>query len=435
MVSVDMFIACRMTEKCHSRRVFSVFIMLLFISVLVYDSLHKPLLASDGMQGAPSALAFDSTNSPYMFDSGNPDHFGVIFTLRDGKWVQLSYLAAINRLYPEHNKVLKRNKHSLGTLEIDDNDNIYALVELETNEAGVVFALVFSSNGGKNFQAYRIPGKAFLELRTGFNSLNSPPIIGVMKKRSRYISRWTAYHDFTIYIPSIEGGKLNLGEAIHISSKSIGAANHSGGYSFAVSKPESISIVYVETEGKGNPVYLVVLNRKNRRVVSKRLLVDALPGKPNAHVTPVVCVDNAGLLHVMSGSHSGAFYYFNIDVFEHGIKSVSDQLEYGVNLTYAGLVCGKNVISVVYRGKSSLVASVRSKGAWLKPVVLAEPPEGYTGYAVYYHRLFIDRNDNLYVSYNSHNLHNSVDEGRVLLVSRDHGVTWKRLKDWLSFFS
>ena len=40
-----------------------------------------------------SALAFDTRNRPYMFHSREPESFGYILTLRDGKWVRLSYLA------------------------------------------------------------------------------------------------------------------------------------------------------------------------------------------------------------------------------------------------------------------------------------------------------------------------------------------------------
>jgi hypothetical protein len=64
---------------------------------------------------------------------------------------------------------------------------------------------------------------------------------------------------------------------------------------------------------------------------------------------------------------------------------------------------------------------------WSDPVTLADPPPGHTGYSVYYHRLFIDRRDALYLSFTFYEM-DTKDSGvypRALAVSVDQGRTWR----------
>ena len=63
-------------------------------------------------------------------------------------------------------------------------------------------------------------------------------------------------------------------------------------------------------------------------------------------------------------------------------------------------------------------------GQWSEPVVIAWQSPDYKGYAVYYHHLFIDCNDNLYLAF-SYNDKNTVNRPKLIAVSPDRGKTWQ----------
>jgi hypothetical protein len=66
-------------------------------------------------------------------------------------------------------------------------------------------------------------------------------------------------------------------------------------------------------------------------------------------------------------------------------------------------------------------------GLWSKPRILADPPPGHSGYSVYYHRLFLDRQGALYLSFTFYDMQLK-EKGlypRALAVSLDHGRTWQ----------
>ena len=81
----------------------------------------QPELLVGGIDFAgPCALAFDSQNRPYMFDTRVPASYGHIQRLRNGKWQPLSYLDAIREAVPDAVHPHTRFLHALGTLTIDD---------------------------------------------------------------------------------------------------------------------------------------------------------------------------------------------------------------------------------------------------------------------------------------------------------------------------
>jgi hypothetical protein len=70
---------------------------------------------------APTAMAFDSRNRPYLLNCRNPKSFGKIRTVRDGEWVTLS----VSHLFERSSVPTERNMHAPGTIVIDDSDGIY----------------------------------------------------------------------------------------------------------------------------------------------------------------------------------------------------------------------------------------------------------------------------------------------------------------------
>jgi hypothetical protein len=98
--------------------------------------------------------------------------------------------------------------------------------------------------------------------------------------------------------------------------------------------------------------------------------------------------------------------------------------------TYATLVCDQgDLLHTAFRVHPRLLYQTKPArdGRWSKPRVLANPPPGHKGYTIYYHRLFIDRDGALYLSFTFWEW-NTQAKGRyprALVVSEDAGKTWR----------
>ena len=380
-----------------------------------------------------SALAFDTRNRPYMFHSREPASFGTILTLREGKWVRLSYLEALRKAIPKLGTPRWR-QHAGGTMVIDDADALYAVLFVEEEgRKGRAVVLLYSPDLGKSFQAYRLPGTAFLEIPVGHNKFDRPPAIGVLRFRKEYPTRWTRYYVLSVLFLEKKGDGLVLGEPVEVTQDCFGVSNHSGGYSFAVTTGKKTHVVYAEIPkkpGGGNPTFIATVDREARKVAAKRFLVNAPPNIADVHSTPVVAVDSKGHLHVVTGAHGQSFLYLRSlkpDDIEGGWTKPA---AVGRGQTYATLVCDRNdVLHTVYRIHPRLhyQHKVAAADKWSAARVLVNPPPGHKGYSIFYHRLFIDRAGALYLSFTfwETRTQNKGRYPRALAVSEDGGVTWR----------
>lgn len=382
---------------------------------------------------APCGLAFDSRNRPYMFDTREPEHFGYILTLRDGKWVRLSYVDALRKAYPGMVAPQKRFNHALGSLAIDARDGLYAIIRSNKGPGRSGYLLLYSDDLGDHFRVYDLPGAAFLETWTGHNDLDSPPAIGCLRRRKNHPARWTAYHDLEILLPARSQNGLSLGDPVHISSDCFGISNHSGGYSFAVTTGRQTHLVYVDipADGKGNPTHVATVDRVERRVTARQFLVNAPPNKPDVHSTPVIATDSTGILHVLAGAHFKKSFYYTRSVRPDTVaEGWSEPVAQSQDQTYATLVCDSSGrLHTVYRKHPRLLYVHKPAGAdrWSRPRELVCAPTGHKGYTIFYHRLFIDRKDALYLSFTFYEFHTR-DKGRyprALAVSEDGGTSWR----------
>lgn len=381
---------------------------------------------------APSALAFDSRNRPYMFDAREPEHFGYILTLRDGKWIRLNYMQALRKAYPGMQSPKNRFNHALGSLAIDGDDGLYAIILSGKGPGKKGYVLLYSSDLGMHFQVHDLPGMAFLETWTGHNDLGAPPAIGCLRRRKNHPAQWTAYHDLTVFLPMKDRNGLLLKDPIHVSPDCFGISNHSGGYSFAVTNGRNTHLVYADipADGKGNPTYAATIDRVTRRVTARQFLVNAPPDKPDVHSTPVIAADIDGFLHVLAGAHNQSFHYTQSKKPDTVAGGWQKPIVQSRKQTYATLVCDSaGGLHTVYREHPRLlyVHKPACAGKWFQPRELVRAPAGHKGYTIFYHRLFIDRNDALYLSFTFYEFHTG-DKGRyprALALSEDSGKTWR----------
>jgi hypothetical protein len=384
---------------------------------------------------APSALAFDTMNRPYMFNSREPQSFGSILTIRNEKWVRLSFLDSLKKAYPNLQKPKSKFLHALGMIAIDDADAIYVIIQIEKSKRNKGYVLLYSPDLKGNFQVYDLPGKAVMEIRTGWNRSNNPPVIGSLRFRKEHPAKWTDYYNLSLFIPVKQDSQLILGDPIHITENCFGLSNHSGGTSFAATTDSNTYVVYAEIseeENGGNPTYIATIDRKKREVVATEFLTIAPPDNPDVHSTPVVTIDSTGYLHVIAGAHALPFQYIRSNFPKTISAGWSEPFVMEGRQTYATLICDSdNRLHCIYRIHPRLIYQNKPaiSESWSEPFVLVNPPRGHKGYSIFYHRFFIDRKSALYLSYTFYEQRTG-KEGRyprTLVVSEDNGKNWRKV--------
>jgi len=396
---------------------------------------------------APSALAFDSRNRPYMFHSRDAETSGYLVTLRDGRWVRRSFAEAVKAACPRFASFVatpdRRHPHALGSMTIDDADTLYAVVFIRETGAGVRPVFVYSFDLGETFHACRLPGdpaQALLETRVGHNDLSRPPAVGLLTFRREHPARWTHYYRLVVAVPVRKGDGLAWPTVVTVTEDCFGISNHSGGYSFAVTTGERTHLVYAEIppEGQtGNPTFAATLDRATGKIVARQRLATAPPDTPDVHSTPVIACDGRGILHAVAGAHGQSFLYMRSRKPDRVDAGWTEPAPVGDRQTYAALVCAPDDrLHLAYRrwesGRAGLAWRHKPAGgdAWSEPQPVALPPEGMRGYGIFYHRLFVDRAGALYLSF-TFNATKGGTYPRALAVSED-GRTW-RLADKETF--
>ena len=374
----------------------------------------------------PTAMAFDSQNRPYMINKRNPESFGLIHTLRDGKWVTLSCVDAINVAHPP----TVRNMHANGELVIDDADCLYLTIANQ---------LVYSADLGKTFQAY--PCRGSLEVRVGHNKLTVPPAISQTTNRQKTPgARWGARSTLSVLLPEKTKDGLKLGKSIQITDKCLtaGSGGHSGGTSFAVTTGRYTHVVYAEMPEAldgGNPTYIATVDRETRTVIAREFLVKAEPKKPDVHSRPTIAVDSKGYLHVVSGSHGQPFFYLRSLKPNDITGGWTKPAKVGKRQCYASLVCDQeDRLHSAFRewlphASLGYQSAAASDGKWqpTQTLVHGSLKKGKYEYGIFYHRLFIDRASTLYVSFTFFEFGTDKDGDypEALAVSKDGGKSWQ----------
>ena len=383
------------------------------------------LLGDIGLE-APTAMAFDSRNRPYLINNRNSESFGKLRTVRNGKWLTRSFLDVLDK----DKLPTKRWLHAMGELVIDDQDCLYATVRGK---------LIYSPDLGKTFKAYDCKGS--LEIRSNSGSFPLPPVISQLTNVKKVEGmRWGGRSPLVVLLPKKTKDGLVLGEPIKVADDcmAVGSGGHSGGTSFAVTTGHRTHIVYAllpkDTKHGGNPIHIATIDRKTRTVIAKEFLVKAEPRNPDVHTRPTIAKDSKGYLHVLSGSHGQPFYYMR------SLKpgDITGGWTKPVKMTgrqcYASIVCDQqDRMHSVFREwipHASLGYSTATveNGKWRKPTTLVHGanPKGKYSYGIFYHRLFMDRASTLYLSFTfwEQNTKENGNYPEALAVSKDNGKSW-----------
>lgn len=384
---------------------------------------------------------FDRRNQPFVLTGGS------VATLRDGHWSTTPLGANVQPRTPAS---AGNSFNALTTKIAFDKDNdVYVLAS-----AGRTAALLHSTNGGRSFAAYVIPGREDrsrsydLEQFSGHNVPDGPPpFVRFTHTASDDKHFWRRLHDLDLFVPKKVSGRIVMGEPVRISEQCIGLAAHSGTPSSIVSRGGRVHVAWGEaTDPKvkvpGLPAFVVTYDRATGQLGKPALVGHGAPAN-DIHNTPSITMDSKGYLHVISGTHGSPFPYArSLQPNDAGggwtqPEFVGDKL----SQTYVGLVCGPDdTLHLAFRlwrtGEPHPASSFgtlawqrkRPDQPWEAPRVLVVPP--FSEYSVYYHRLTIDRAGRLFLSYDYWSTfwfyrNDRFGRQQTLLTSPDGGETWK----------
>ncbi len=389
-----------------------------------------------------SQMYFDYENRPYVIQGSS------LATLRDGQWVELPLADAGKST--DKNLAGKRFGDASTKIGFDPRGGVYLV-----GRAGRQAALLHSADGGKTFTAWSIPGRegesrSFdLESFSGHNGSDAPPpFVRFTNTASDPKRIWRRINDLELFVPTLEGNSILIGEPILLTKMCIGLSTHSGAPATIVSRDTKVHVIWAEAtdpEQKvpGVPTYVVTYDRATRQLGKPALIGYGAP--PNdIHNTPSITMDSRGYLHALAGTHGSPFQYARSlqpnqagEGWTEAVPTVN-----GWTQTYIGLVCDAadtlHLASRVWRyneqphpaGHFATLAHQRktADGSWEAPEWLVVPP--FSEYSVFYHRLTVDRRGRLFLSYDCWSTYwfyrtDYPGNRRSLMMSPDGGIHWK----------
>lgn len=376
---------------------------------------------------------FDGLNRPYIVSQRG------VFTRRGDAWVEMN---AVER--PDGALTAFRTRSSKAAF--DTTNNVYLLGEI----AGET-ALLYADSGAMAFRACALPGRGAFDMEqfSGHNTPVGPPPLARYTLTARDPKLiWRRLNDLDLLLPERGAdGVLTPAESVPISKKCIGFSAHSGIPSSVVSRDGKVHVAWAEaTEPEENapgvPTFAVTYDR-NTKTLGAPALVGYGPPANDVHNTPCITMDSQGYLHVLVGTHGRTFKYArSLQPNDAGGWTEAEDIGPGLRQTYIGLVCGKDdVLHAVFRlwrddreyfpashYATLAYMSKRPGEAWseARPLIIS----AFSEYSVFYHRLTIDRQSRLFLSYDywsTYWFYRNDHRGnrRALMMSPDGGNTWQ----------
>ncbi len=378
---------------------------------------------------------FDMTNQPFVIANDG------VFHLQDGVWLKTQ-----NAHRPDLDRHI--SIRPVGTKIAFDKDNDVYLLARD----GGVTLLLHSDDHGATFTAWPVPGPGGFDIEqfSGHNIIDGPPPLARFFQTARDPKLiWRRIHNLDLVLPTKQpDGSILMGEPIAISTKCIGLSAHSGIPSTLVSRDGKVHIAWGEAtppelKAPGVPTYVVTYDRSTGQLGAPALVGYGPPAN-DVHNSPCITMDSKGLLHVLIGTHGRAFKYVRslLPNSAHGGWTKAEDVGAGLRQTYVGMVCDPDdTLHLVFRLWLSdtqyfpashyanlAYMSKRPTEAWsdVQPLIVAP----FSEYSIFYHRLTIDRQGGVFLSYDYwstfwfyRNDHHG--NRRSLLMSSDGGHDWQ----------
>lgn len=379
-------------------------------------------------------MYFDMENQPFISSSDG------VFYLRDGVWIKTmkAYRPDTDRIIPIR---------PVGTKIAFDRDNDVYLLGQDNRST----ILLRSADHGATFTAWSVPGSGGFDIEqfSGHNIVNGPPPLARFHQTARDPKLiWRRINDLDLILPSKKpDGSIVMGDPIAVSKKCIGLSAHSGIPSAIVSRGDKVHITWGEAtppqaKTPGVPTYVATYNHSTGEL-GPPALVGYGPPANDVHNSPCITIDSDGYLHVLIGTHGRTFKYVRSLLPNSASDGWTQAEDVGAGLrqTYVGMVCDhNNTLHLVFRlwlndnryfpaGYYANLAYMNKHPTekWSEALPLVIAP--FSEYSVFYHRLTIDQEGTLFLSYDYWStfwFYRTDHHGnrRVLLMSQDGGDTW-----------
>lgn len=415
---------------------------------------------------APNVPTFDSKGRPYIRSRGSDLHqTSVIQTLRGGKWTEIELLPAIQAACPGFRRTLRAGGSEDVRVVFDRHDRFYTVLSVQLNEGGSKRLMLYSTDFGETVDAVELPaGAVVAEHVSGHNDLAGPPFLMILQRLGDHPGRWARRNRLQVTQPRWEGDRIVVPEPVEVSRMLVSLGQHSGGSSFAVTRDGRTHFVWAEVtedeDAPGSPTFIASYDQKTGDISEPIFLAHA-PPLNNSHNVPGICMDSAGYLHVVTGSHYGESFFYTRSrqpndsasgwtepepVWASGWIAASGREAGGQ--TYVSLVCDPDdTLHLVFRHwqrgiethphltetKTDQFAALSyqqkpKEGEWSPPTTLIIPERGI--YSIYYQKLSLGPGGRLFLStsYMDRVLLKRSDTERFLrrmvLTSSDAGETW-----------
>lgn len=438
---------------------------------------HAPFVLEDGQNPAQrfeyepvytrNVPSFDSLNRPYIRGrEADLDATAFVHTLREGGWVERSFINAIEDAHPGFVKTRKAAGWHGARIVFNGKDTAFTLLAVELMSGEVRNLLLSSGDYWKTCRVDELPeGTVVCEHPTGHNTIEGVPFLGWMQQVKKHpTARWGAYHALYVTKPRLEGEELILPEPIRVTGKCFGMSLHSGGASFAATHEGRTHFVWAEMTEEdvpGAPTYAAAYDHASH-TVSEPVFIAHAPPVNDVHNTPGICLDNEGYLHVITGSHGDAFIHrrsLKPNDVQGGWTEPEHTLDGGwvdentdadgrPRQTYLSLLCDADgTLHIFFRqwrrgvdkyhadGYYGALSYQRKKKGqpWEDARVLAVP--ALPNYAIWYHKASLDRQQRLFLSFSylsGEEVKNPTRPGtyydRMVIFSDDRGDTWRLAK-------
>jgi hypothetical protein len=378
---------------------------------------------------------FDMENRPFVVSSNG------VFYLRGRAWIKITkaYRPDADRIIPIRPVSTK--------IAFDRDNDVYLLGR---DSSSIV--LLRSGDHGATFTAWPVPGSGSFDIEqfSGHNIINGPPPLACFHQTARDPKLiWRHINNLDLILPAKKrDNSIVMGDPIAVSKKCIGLSAHSGIPSAIISRGDNVHITWGEAtppqaKAPGVPTYVATYNRSTGQLGSPALVGYGPPAN-DVHNSPCITIDSKGYLHVLIGTHGRTFKYVRslLPNSANGGWAKAEDVGAGLRQTYVGMVCDhNNTLHLVFRlwlndnkyypaGYYANLAYMSKRPAekWsdAKPLIVA----AFSEYSIFYHRLTIDREDTLFLSYDYWStfwFYRTDHRGnrRSLLMSQDGGNTWK----------
>lgn len=383
---------------------------------------------------------FDMANRPFIVaDKG-------VFHQKKGSWHKTTQARRgdVDRVFPIR---------PVGTKIAFDRDNDVYLLARD----GGTTVLLHSTDHGVTFTAWPIPGSGSFDMEqfSGHNCPAGPPCLARFHQTARDPKRiWRRINDLDLILPGKRpDGSIAMGDPVAVSKMCIGLSSHSGIPSTVVSRDDKVHIAWGEAtdpeiNAPGVPTYVATYNRTTGRLGAPALVGHGPPAN-DIHNSPCITMDSRGTLHVLIGTHGRTFKYVRSLQPNRTNQGWTEAQDVGPGLrqTYVGMVCDKDdTLHVVFRlwryDRTYFPAShyaclaymsKRPGEPWSEARNLVVAP--FSDYSIFYHRLTIDRQGALFLSYDywsTYWFYRTDHRGkrRSLLMSPNGGEAWQFAPDF-----